>query len=111
MVKIHRLREVKVLTGFTRLEAPEPEIDEQAHIVKLKCGSGEKWLPAVEINGEGVFIELNREKLINGCRMKRLRLVQKNIPDVMRHTVKRKDGKISSQEMQNMCYYILYLIC
>ena len=63
MVKIHRLREVRVLTGFTRLEAPEPEIDEQAHIVKLKCGSGEKWLPAVEINGEGVFIELNRERV------------------------------------------------
>lgn len=60
VIKIHRLREVRVLTGFTRLEAPEPEIDDQKHIVKLKCGSGEKWLPAVEINGEGVFIELNR---------------------------------------------------
>lgn len=63
IIKIHRLREVKVLTGFTRLEAPEPEVDEQNHIVKLKCSSGEKWLPAVEINGEGVFIELSREKI------------------------------------------------
>lgn len=63
IIKIHRLREVRVLTGFTRLEAPEPEVDEQSHIVKLKCSSGEKWLPAVEINGEGVFIELSREKL------------------------------------------------
>ncbi|MBQ3513856.1 MAG: DUF1998 domain-containing protein [Lachnospiraceae bacterium] len=63
VIKIHRLREVKVLLGFTRLEAPEPEIDEQSHIVKLKTGSGEKWLPAVEINGEGVFIELNRNKV------------------------------------------------
>ena len=44
------------------MEAPEPEVDEQSHIVKLKCSSGEKWLPAVEINGEGVFIELNKEK-------------------------------------------------
>lgn len=63
IIKIHRLREVRVLTGFTRLEAPEPEVDEQSHIVKLKCSSGEKWLPAVEINGEGVFIELNKEKI------------------------------------------------
>lgn len=63
IIKIHRLREVRVLTGFTRLEAPEPEVDEQPHIVKLKCSSGEKWLPAVEINGEGVFIELSREKI------------------------------------------------
>ena len=45
------------------MEAPEPEVDEQSHIVKLKCSSGEKWLPAVEINGEGVFIELNKEKI------------------------------------------------
>jgi|GEM_PF-354177 len=63
IIKIHRLREVRVLTGFTRLEAPEPEVDEQSHIVKLKCSSGEKWLPAVEINGEGVFIELSRKKI------------------------------------------------
>lgn len=63
IIKIHRLREVRVLTGFTRLEAPEPEVDEQSHIVKLKCSSGEKWLPAVEINGEGVFIELNKKKI------------------------------------------------
>lgn len=63
IIKIHRLREVRVLTGFTRLEAPEPEVNEQSHIVKLKCSSGEKWLPAVEINGEGVFIELNKEKI------------------------------------------------
>lgn len=63
IIKIHRLREVRVLTGFTRLEAPEPEVDEQSHIVKLKCSSGEKWLPAVEINGEGVFIELNKGKI------------------------------------------------
>lgn len=32
IIKIHRLREVRVLTGFTRLEAPEPEVDEQSHI-------------------------------------------------------------------------------
>ncbi|MFA6851446.1 MAG: DrmB family protein, partial [Selenomonadaceae bacterium] len=64
VIKIQRLREVRVLTGFTRLEAPEPEIDDdgQNHIVKLQCGeTDEKWLPAVEINGEGIFIELNKE--------------------------------------------------
>jgi hypothetical protein len=63
VIKIERLREVRVLTGFTRLEAPEPDIDEQQHIVSLKSKSGEKWLPAIEINGEGVFIELNREQV------------------------------------------------
>ena len=63
VIKIHRLREVRVLTGFTRLEAPDPEVDSAKHIVKLNCGKGEKWLPAVEVYGEGVFLELNKDRV------------------------------------------------
>ncbi len=63
VIQIERLREVRVLTGFMRLESPEPDIDEQQHIVPLKSHGDEKWLPAVEINGEGIFIELNRERV------------------------------------------------
>ena len=47
IIKIHRLREVRVLTGFTRLGSTRTRVDEQSHIVKLECSSGEKWLPAV----------------------------------------------------------------
>ncbi len=40
---------------------PEPEVDDQKQVVKLKSsGPEKKWLPAVEINGEGIFIEFNR---------------------------------------------------
>lgn len=65
LIKVERLREVKVLTGYTRLESPDPEADDPVHIVKLKSGGGESWLPAVAINGEGIFIELNREAVAN----------------------------------------------
>lgn len=60
VIKLHRLREVKVLLGYSRLEMPEPEVDDQKQVVKLKSSGPEKWLPAVEINGEGIFIEFNR---------------------------------------------------
>lgn len=63
VIKIHRLREVRVLTGFTRLEAAEPDVEDGPRICKLKPGQGEKWLPAVAVNGEGIFIELNRETI------------------------------------------------
>ena len=63
VIKIHRLREVRVLLGYTRLEMPEPEADDQQHVVKLKASGNDRWLPAVEINGEGVFIELNRDSV------------------------------------------------
>lgn len=62
IIKIHRLREVMVLLGFMRLEAPEPEVDNPSHICNLQKRRGQDaWLPAVEINGEGIFIELNKK--------------------------------------------------
>ena len=62
IVKIHRLREVMVLLGFMRMEAPEPEVDEPNHICQLTQKTGhEAWLPAVEVNGEGIFVEFSKE--------------------------------------------------
>lgn len=60
IVKAHRLKEILVLLGFTRNDSPEPEVKEPGNIVWL----GDRqtnWLPAVEIFGEGVFIEFNRD--------------------------------------------------
>lgn len=64
IIKITRLREIRVLTGFTRVEAPDPEIDNQANVVLLnKADSKERWLPAAELHGEGIFIEFNKNTL------------------------------------------------
>lgn len=63
VIQITRLREVKVLLGFTRVDAPDPDADEQANIVFLNKGKTDKWLPAAEVNGEGIFIEFNQNSL------------------------------------------------
>lgn len=63
VIRITRLRDVMVLLGFTRVEAPDPDADEQVNIVKLNRTRNEPWLPAVEVNGEGVFLEINRSTL------------------------------------------------
>ena len=63
IIRITRLREVKVLLGFTRVDAPDPDADEQANIVYLNKGKSEKWLPAAEVNGEGIFIEFDKESI------------------------------------------------
>ena len=63
VIKIHRLREVRVLTGFTRLEAAEPDVEDGPRICKLRPAQGEKCLPAVAVNGEGIFIELNCDSI------------------------------------------------
>lgn len=63
IIRITRLREVRVLLGFTRVDAPDPDADEQPNIVYLTKGREERWLPAVEVNGEGIFIEFNTNML------------------------------------------------
>lgn len=56
---VKRLREVKVLTGFRRISAYENEGGYLANI----STKPEKWLPAVELLGEGIFFEFNKETL------------------------------------------------
>lgn len=58
---VKRLREVRALQSFTRVtpylvgETP----DRRAQIYETSPG----WLPAIEVRGEGVFLELNTERL------------------------------------------------
>ncbi|WP_442755891.1 DrmB family protein [Methylocystis sp. JAN1] len=63
VVKVHRLREVICLYGFTRLEPPptfaESEMDEiQLAVDGADLDRDVKWLPALEQFGEGVFLHI-----------------------------------------------------
>jgi hypothetical protein len=56
-----RLREVCVLRGFTRIDPPDADnVDQPLAPIELEA---QNWLPAVEHRGEGIFIELNQEKV------------------------------------------------
>lgn len=57
---IHRVREVRVLKGFTRCEPLEKNLDskDSEKIVDIKP-EGENWYPAYEVRGEGIFIEFD----------------------------------------------------
>ena len=48
-----------------RNESPEPEVKEPKSIVWLGSGSNSNWLPAVEVYGEGIFLEFNKETISN----------------------------------------------
>ena len=63
IIRVTRLREVRVLLGFTRVDAPDPDADKQPNVVELSKGTQEHWLPAAEVNGEGIFIEFNKDTL------------------------------------------------
>lgn len=59
------LREIRAQVGFTRLEAPNADLQGEFDIgvETAEIGLGTNWLPASEIKGEGLFISLD-EKLV-----------------------------------------------
>ena len=56
VVRVVRLREVSALTGFTRIHAPgDPDSPNVAPISARRLD----WLPAIEVRGEGIFLDLD----------------------------------------------------
>ena len=62
IVSVLRLREVRALRGFTRIRPWAEEGVAGQHISRLSVRP-KNWLPAIEVRGEGVFVELNRSAL------------------------------------------------
>jgi hypothetical protein len=54
---VSRLREVRVFTGFTRLSPAGKEVEASP------IGRDVKWLPAIPVLGEGVFLKLSEDRL------------------------------------------------
>lgn len=63
VIQLHRLREVLVLVGFTRLEAVTPDIngEYESDVERAQIALEPSWFPAVENRGEGMFIQLRPE--------------------------------------------------
>ncbi len=55
VVRVVRLREVRALRGFTRINPPDGE---DSNVAPISRGNLD-WLPAIEVRGEGVFIQLD----------------------------------------------------
>ena len=60
VVRVVRLREVRVLKGFTRINPPG---DEDSSDIAAISANQVGWLPAIEVRGEGVFLAFNQKTL------------------------------------------------
>lgn len=60
VMRIARLREVRVVTGFTRINPPFD--GDGTRIAPISNGVLE-WLPALEVRGEGLFIQLSMDAI------------------------------------------------
>lgn len=67
VVLVEKLREVQVMTGFTRLDSPgevlEMGSDESTSQIVPLTRQAPTWLPAAEVRGEGIFLQFNEERI------------------------------------------------
>lgn len=61
---IHKIREVRALTGFTRINPPDTFDmgDNNPGFISVKEPET-RWYPAYEVRGEGIFIEINNDHI------------------------------------------------
>jgi len=57
---VPKLRETRAMVGFSRLEPNEKPISEKKKDLRL---GNEEWLPAIEVFGEGIFFEFNKQTI------------------------------------------------
>ncbi|MFZ5562346.1 MAG: DrmB family protein [Pseudomonadota bacterium] len=57
--RVVRLREVRALTGFTRVDPPSGD---RARVARISV-ENKDWLPAIEVRGEGIFLSLDESRL------------------------------------------------
>ncbi len=65
---VHRLREVRALCGFTRVQPWSLNIEDIPQAIQQKkiaplSEQNENWRPAVEVRGEGIFLRLNERSI------------------------------------------------
>ena len=63
---VKRLRETRVLYGFSRLfpdANKDKDVKQMQKLLRKKVNKHNDWLPAVKVYGEGIFLELNEEKV------------------------------------------------
>src|SRR5690606_2364625 len=63
IVRVVRLRELRALKGFTRVNPPPSADETGAMKVAAMSLKPYPWLPAVEVRGEGVFIGLSEARV------------------------------------------------
>ncbi len=61
---VHKLRETRALTGFTRVFADTDRDLAYLQGMLRQTESDERWLPAYMVFGEGVFLTLNEQRLL-----------------------------------------------
>lgn len=113
LVLVHRLREVRSLVGFTRLDKlslgidGELEENEKVHRASLSLGNV-PWVPTVENRGEGVFIGFDKEKVKEWANQPKVIERSQQLIDGMRRLFADKERDFDESDFPGIAYYMLH---
>lgn len=91
IVRVVRLREVRAITGFTRIRPPGDDILAENSQISTRRPT---WLPAIEVRGEGIFLALDTHHLET---WERLPAVQTESQKARQHTPGKDTGRQRQQ--------------
>ncbi len=60
---VDRLTEIVAMVGFTRLQGWDGNMESPC-LAPIFSGNQKTWLPAIDMHGEGIFIELSEDKVV-----------------------------------------------
>lgn len=81
-IKVDRLREVRALKSFTRINQAISSFEEgESKFGKISSNTNIRWLPAIEVRGEGIFFSLDDSFLDGWCKQKGVTQRIKQIAD------------------------------
>lgn len=63
IVQVTRLREVRAIRAFTRIKPPTNEAEEDSPLYAPIRRTSRDWLPAIEVRGEGIFLQVDPDVL------------------------------------------------
>lgn len=108
VVLVPRLRQVTALYGFTRIDAPEWEVQQTPNERNGPLSSGDPtWVPCAEMRGEGVFLQFDEDRVAEWeNRAKTLhRIKQRLIPGYRKWCAQRR---LPADDWPGMRYVLLH---
>ena len=108
VVLVQKLREVKVLTGFTRVESPGFGGDWDLEKVEVAPLARDTvwWAPAIEVRGEGIFLQFD-EAAIQAWEQKIYRLNSDRYYGARRVWIQAHGGSLAADDDGGFARYLL----
>jgi Domain of unknown function (DUF1998) len=114
IVLVHRLREVRALVGFSRIDRlatgidGELDQDDSIHRASLSLNSS-KWIPAVENRGEGIFIGFDKNRITKWVNKEPVKKRYSELLSGIQRLYKDKEKDFNeAEDFPGMPYYMLH---